>query len=79
MSSHEGTSRDASSRRCAPNCKLEKWRVGEEPRLVLVALRDIPPQEELCYDYNAGGTEADATVGQAVSYTHLTLPTKRIV
>ena len=38
--------------------------MGEEPRLVLVALRDIPPQEELCYDYNAGGTEADATVGQ---------------
>ena len=32
--------------------------------MVLVALRDIPPQEELCYDYNAGGTEADATVGQ---------------
>ena len=24
---------------------------------VLVALRDIPPQEELCYDYNAGGTD----------------------
>ena len=53
----DGASAWLTTHRCAPNCKLEKWRVGEEPRLVLVALRDIPPQEELsCYDHNAGGT-----------------------
>ena len=37
--------------------------MGEEPDSYW-SLRDIPPQEELCYDYNAGGTEADATVGR---------------
>jgi len=49
---------------CDPNCTLEKWTVGEEPRLVLTAVRDIPRLEELCYDYNAGGGNNDATVGQ---------------
>lgn len=50
---------------CAPNCELQKWRVGEEPRLVLVAARDIPALEELTYDYNAGGGTQDVTVAQA--------------
>ncbi|KAH8060346.1 SET domain-containing protein [Aureococcus anophagefferens] len=49
---------------CAPNCALEKWRVGEEPRLVLVARGAIPANTELTYDYNAGGGVADVTVAQ---------------
>ena len=61
---HRGAYARFANHSCGPNCKLEKWRVGEEPRLVLVALRDVPPGEELTYDYNAGGTEADTTVGQ---------------
>lgn len=61
---HRGAYARFANHSCGPNCKLEKWRVGEEPRLVLIALRDVPPGEELTYDYNAGGTEADTTVGQ---------------
>ena len=49
---------------CAPNCKLEKWRVGEEPRLVLIANADVAAKTELTYDYNAGGGAADVTVAQ---------------
>lgn len=50
---------------CDPNCALEKWTVGHEPRLVLVAMRYIPKRTELSYDYNAGGGVADATRAQA--------------
>lgn len=49
---------------CEPNCALEKWTVGHEPRLVLVAMRDIPKLTELCYNYNAGGGVADITHAQ---------------
>lgn len=49
---------------CDPNCALEKWTVGQEPRLVLVATRDIPKLMELCYNYNAGGGVADITHAQ---------------
>ncbi|KAJ8598867.1 hypothetical protein CTAYLR_010465 [Chrysophaeum taylorii] len=49
---------------CDPNCALEKWTVGPEPRLVLVATRDIPKFTECCYDYNAGGGVADVTHAQ---------------
>ena len=61
---HRGAYARFANHSCGPNCKLEKWRVGEEPRLVLIALKDVPPGKELTYDYNAGGTEADTTVGQ---------------
>ncbi|XP_050067808.1 histone-lysine N-methyltransferase ash1 [Anopheles maculipalpis] len=37
---------------CAPNCEMQKWSVNGLFRMALFALRDIPPNEELCYDYN---------------------------
>uniref|UniRef100_A0A182T6Q9 Histone-lysine N-methyltransferase n=1 Tax=Anopheles maculatus TaxID=74869 RepID=A0A182T6Q9_9DIPT len=37
---------------CAPNCEMQKWSVNGLFRMALFALRDIPPNEELSYDYN---------------------------
>ncbi|XP_061503996.1 histone-lysine N-methyltransferase ash1 isoform X1 [Anopheles gambiae] len=37
---------------CAPNCEMQKWSVNGLFRMALFAMRDIPPNEELCYDYN---------------------------
>ncbi|XP_035897654.1 histone-lysine N-methyltransferase ash1 isoform X2 [Anopheles stephensi] len=37
---------------CAPNCEMQKWSVNGLFRMALFALRDIAPNEELCYDYN---------------------------
>uniref|UniRef100_A0A182QLZ7 Histone-lysine N-methyltransferase n=1 Tax=Anopheles farauti TaxID=69004 RepID=A0A182QLZ7_9DIPT len=37
---------------CAPNCEMQKWSVNGLFRMALFALRDIQPNEELCYDYN---------------------------
>ncbi|XP_038122392.1 histone-lysine N-methyltransferase ash1 isoform X2 [Culex quinquefasciatus] len=37
---------------CAPNCEMQKWSVNGLFRMALYASRDIPPHEELCYDYN---------------------------
>ncbi|XP_053680641.1 histone-lysine N-methyltransferase ash1 [Anopheles nili] len=37
---------------CAPNCEMQKWSVNGLFRMALFALRDIPSNEELCYDYN---------------------------
>lgn len=31
---------------------MQKWSVNGLYRMALFALRDIPPEEELCYDYN---------------------------
>ncbi|CAN0355861.1 unnamed protein product, partial [Phaeothamnion confervicola] len=38
---------------CAPNCSLQKWSVQGETRVVLMALRDLYPGEELTYNYRA--------------------------
>ena len=46
------------------------------------ALHALEPREEICVENHVAGCDryARATVQmQAVSYTHLTLPTKRIV
>ena len=38
---------------CAPNCRMEKWTVGGQPRMALFAGdRGIMTGEELTYDYN---------------------------
>lgn len=37
---------------CDPNCKMERWYVNGEPRLALIAIKDIQKGEELCFDYN---------------------------
>lgn len=37
--------------RIRPNCRMTTLKVGKSPVLVLVALRDIVPGEELLYDY----------------------------
>ncbi|XP_050431930.1 histone-lysine N-methyltransferase ASH1L [Adelges cooleyi] len=37
---------------CEPNCEMQKWSVNGLFRMALFALRDIQPDEELCYDYN---------------------------
>ncbi|KAH9513216.1 Histone-Lysine N-Methyltransferase ash1l, partial [Bulinus truncatus] len=37
---------------CKPNCEMQKWNVNGLYRMVLFALRDIMPGEELSYDYN---------------------------
>merc|ERR1719162_1413064 len=36
---------------CDPNCAVEKWMVGGELRLAMIAIRDIGDQEELTFDY----------------------------
>lgn len=36
---------------CDPNCEVQLWYVGEEPRAAIVALRNIAPYEELSFDY----------------------------
>ncbi|RMZ78331.1 hypothetical protein DV738_g3880, partial [Chaetothyriales sp. CBS 135597] len=38
---------------CAPNCRMEKWTVGGQPRMALFAgERGVMTGEELTYDYN---------------------------
>lgn len=37
---------------CQPNCEMQKWNVNGLYRMVLFALRDIQPYEEISYDYN---------------------------
>ncbi|RMZ78306.1 hypothetical protein DV737_g3916, partial [Chaetothyriales sp. CBS 132003] len=38
---------------CAPNCRMEKWTVGGQPRMALFAgQRGVMTGEELTYDYN---------------------------
>ena len=37
---------------CDPNCETQKWVVRGELAIGLFALRDIPPGEELTFDYN---------------------------
>ncbi|KAK7486796.1 hypothetical protein BaRGS_00021943 [Batillaria attramentaria] len=37
---------------CQPNCEMQKWNVNGLYRMVLLALRDIKPYEEISYDYN---------------------------
>jgi SET domain-containing protein len=38
---------------CNPNCRIEKWTVGQEGeyRIAVFANREIAPGEELTYDY----------------------------
>ena len=35
----------------SPNCKLKLEKIDEEPRILLVALKEIKPGEELLWDY----------------------------
>ena len=37
---------------CDPNCEIQKWNVGGEVRIGFFALREIPPGQELTFDYN---------------------------
>lgn len=37
---------------CSPNCEMQKWSVNGLSRMALFAMRDIPPGDELTYDYN---------------------------
>ena len=37
---------------CEPNCEMQKWCVNGLYRMALFAIRDIPAEEELSYDYN---------------------------
>ena len=37
---------------CAPNCRVEKWLVGDKTHLVLRANRAIKANEELTFNYN---------------------------
>lgn len=42
---------------CSPNCYSRLVSVGGAQHIVLFALRDIPPGEELSYDYRFSGSE----------------------
>ena len=37
---------------CDPNCETEKWEVGSETRIAIVAKKDIAKGTELTYNYN---------------------------
>merc|ERR1711881_800111 len=37
---------------CDPNCETQKWTVNGDMRIGLFAVRDIPVNEELCFNYN---------------------------
>jgi len=37
---------------CDPNCAVEEWRVRGQPRMGIFAIKDIGPNEELCFNYN---------------------------
>lgn len=37
---------------CDPNCEMQKWSVNGLFRMALFALRNIPANQELTYDYN---------------------------
>ncbi|ELU06966.1 hypothetical protein CAPTEDRAFT_176480 [Capitella teleta] len=37
---------------CEPNCEMQKWNINGVYRIALFSLKDIPPGEELTYDYN---------------------------
>jgi len=37
---------------CEPNCEMQKWTVNGLFRMALFALRNIPANQELSYDYN---------------------------
>lgn len=37
---------------CEPNCEMQKWTVNGLFRMALFALRNIPANQELTYDYN---------------------------
>ena len=39
---------------CEPNCSIEKWQVGDQHRVVVVARRALQPGEEVTVDYRWG-------------------------
>lgn len=41
-----------------PNCKMEIFTHENKPYLILTAIRDIEPNEELLYDYGERNKEA---------------------
>lgn len=47
---------------CAPNSRMEKWVVGDEFRLVLVATRNIAAGAEICFNYNWEPTPANRNI-----------------
>lgn len=48
---HKGNESRFINHSCDPNCEVQLWYVGEEPRAAIVALRSIAPHEELSFDY----------------------------
>jgi len=36
---------------CNPNCEMQKWNVRGVMRVGLFAIKDIPANSELCFDY----------------------------
>jgi len=36
---------------CAPNCKMDRWKVKSKTRVGLYAIQDIKEGDELCFDY----------------------------
>jgi SET domain-containing protein len=36
---------------CKPNCELQKWIVGNQFRIGIFALEDVPAYKELTFDY----------------------------
>lgn len=36
---------------CSPNCEIQKWTVNGLFRMAVFSIRDIDPNEELCFDY----------------------------
>jgi SET domain-containing protein len=36
---------------CNPNCALQKWLVGRQTRIGIFAIKDIPADSELTFDY----------------------------
>ncbi|KAL5005481.1 hypothetical protein ScPMuIL_018937 [Solemya velum] len=45
---------------CEPNCEMQKWNICGVSRMVLFALKDIPPYAELTYDYNFDAFNLDS-------------------
>lgn len=48
---HKGNESRFINHSCDPNCEVQLWYVGEEPRAAIVAMRSIAPYEELSFDY----------------------------
>ncbi|KAK9794029.1 hypothetical protein WJX73_005959 [Symbiochloris irregularis] len=45
---------------CAPNCEAERWQVGHEERIAVVAAQDIKAGQEITYDYRLSDCTAQS-------------------